>query len=402
MDIDNTGYSGSLTSVVRDTIEDGTTIETPFDIETFTKEVLGVSVKDLIDILSASNGKGTQSNALANSLYGCNVENSPAAYPVNNDNLGYIFITRPDLNLQDRSLVDVRELRWILSNNQKSLSRFIRNTLDPRTSKDTTASPCPLVDPRNAFIASMTNHIISATGFPDTVLGVRATKPGVYKEVHIQADDVALNFGEFSINTTFKNVRGSVMMQMIYTWILYASKAYLGEMHPHMQNIEENRIDYTSRIYRITLDSTKTYIRNIWACGWAIPVSINIGQTLTYDIEKPMTALNGTVDVEWRCVGSKLNDELMMEAFNNVTKDHNPLMLDKTRSSTMKKLTKRERNFLQNVAYPYINMDTRELEWWVTNEVYKQNEYRMKFVEEKLMAIEGDDGGIDYNNGQYV
>ena len=60
MDIDNTGYSGSLTSVVRDTIEDGTTIETPFDIETFTKEVLGVSVKDLIDILSASNGKGTQ------------------------------------------------------------------------------------------------------------------------------------------------------------------------------------------------------------------------------------------------------------------------------------------------------------------------------------------------------
>lgn len=385
MSDNNTGYQGTLLKAVS-----GDQELFDFNIDSFIKENYNVSTKEMIDLLLASNGKGTQANGLTNSLFGFNVDNSPAPYPVNNDNVGYIFVTKPDMNLTVDNVVNARELQWLLNTNQNSLGRFIRNTLDPKQSKDTINSPSSLVDPRNGFIPAFSNHAITVTGFPDNVTGVRSTRPGVYKEVHIMVDDVFKNFGEYSLNMSLKNVRGSIMLNMIYAWMFYQSAAYLGDLSPRPENVIENRLDYTTRIYRITLDSTKTYVQNIWCSGYSIPVSINTGQLLTYDIEKPFNALTGTIDIEFRCVGSKLNDELIIEQFNNVTIMHNPLMKGQERSNSMKKLTKRELNFLQNSSYPYINRATRELEWWVTNEVYNLNKGKIELLDTLIASTKDD------------
>ena len=60
------------------------------------------------------------------------------------------------------------------------------------------------------------------------------------------------------------------------------SKVYDGTLTPHMRNIMFNRIDYTTRIYRIILNKDFSYVQKIACCGAAFPTVVPIGRSFDY------------------------------------------------------------------------------------------------------------------------
>ena len=62
-------------------------------------------------------------------------------------------------------------------------------------------------------------------------------------------------------------------------------------------------MDYNTRIYRITLDLSRTYITGIAACGAGIPTTNNAGTKFDYNAEDTATDGQFTTNITFECVG---------------------------------------------------------------------------------------------------
>jgi len=93
---------------------------------------------------------GSEDKKISNTLYGLNHHTQKPVTIENRDSYGLTFITRPQLNLTTTNLRNIRFLYSLLTNNDKSVHRYVRNMLDPRLHYNKIT--CPLVDPHMAFI----------------------------------------------------------------------------------------------------------------------------------------------------------------------------------------------------------------------------------------------------------
>ena len=184
--------------------------------------------------------------------------------------------------------------------------------------------------------------------------------------------------------------------------------------------ITENEIDYNTRIYRLVLDQQKRYVTYIAATGASFPTNVPTGSLFDYNVDTPYNSRNAELNIRFRCLGFTAFEDLLKLEFNKTLAIFNNDMRNvlkhdmgnasesvKARSDGMVTyripgcsyvklphylaMTMDTDVFTNNYfsvnhkAYPYINLVTNELEWWVDERMFRkasQSEFK-----ERLKAV---------------
>jgi hypothetical protein len=346
---------------------------------------------------------GSVNKAIGNNMFGLNHQQVPNMVSQNWDLYGLTFFTRPQLNLQSDNIRNVRQLYPLLNMADESIQKFVRLTLDPRlqwgydpqsvqSSVNSTSANAflsqafqgsgiissALVDPLMAFIPILTNNINSISGWPDIVAPTYTSEKGLYNQAYSQVDGSVKSFETFDLDVTFRNSRGDPIVYMFYIWLWYMSLVFEGYIVPYPDFIAENELDYCTRIYRIVLDPTRTFVRKIAATGAAFPISLPLSSFFDYTNEKPYNDQNKDITVRFRSNGVTYMDDILIYEFNKTVGIFQPTILKilanggsaapQGYTATVGNLVKVEKNLLpyfNNRGYPYIDPNTYELQWWV-------------------------------------
>lgn len=325
-----------------------------------------------LDDIFKSTPLGSVDNSIGNVFYGINHRQQPSAVPINKDSFGLTFFTRPQLNLQTLNIRSDRRLIPLLNTKDASIQRIIRCYLDPRLNNKTLN--CPFVDPLNAFMPILTNHLISASGWPDIAIDTFDSKPGAYKEVYSQVDSIAEIYQAFTLSATFRNMVSDPITSLFYIWTLYQSLVFQGILVPYPDFIVKNEYDYNTRIYRLILDSNRRYVQKIGCCGAAFPVSVPMGAAFNFENDKPYNLSNSDIQINFKCIGANYQDAIIVNEFNSAVEIFNVNMRENKdqsyRNSNMQKIDMDLLGMFNNRGYPRINPDSYELEWYISKEEY--------------------------------
>lgn len=339
---------------------------------------MGTPAENIDNVFRATPG-GALSTAIGDNFYGINHRQTPNAIQINKDYFGLAFFTRPRLNLSTENLRAVRQMTPLLTSNGDSIQRIIRCLLDKTLA--TRGINSQFVDNQQAFIPILTNSLLSMSGWPDVTLPTMTSQDGVYKEAFSMADGVTANYSTYDIQASFRNMPGDPITSLFLNWIHYASNVFQGTMVPYPEFIVENEIDYMTRIYRLVLDSTKTYVKKIAACGAAFPQASPIGAAFNFSHDKPINDSNDQISIPFRCIGAMYQDDILIYEFNKTTEQFNSLLEDKSRESHYVKVPIDALAIFNNRGYPRINTKTYELEWWVSKDEYN---YRLPTYKNQL------------------
>lgn len=328
-----------------------------------------------------SNAPSSFGNPVTNSFFGINYMQTPLPVPINKDHVGLTFFTRPQLNMQSANIANVRKYYPLLTVEALSVHRAVRVMLDPRlqtwgNSVDVTGESmgvdCPLIDPLNAFMPLLTNHLESLSGFPDVVVPIYNSPDGQYRESHSMVDGATVNYSAYNITANFRNSRGDPITKVFDFWTSYMSHVFEGLLAPYADILIANVLDYNTRIYRLILDPSKTTVTGISACGAAFPINVPRGAQFDFNIEKPYNDANAKVAIQFQANGAIFDDEILVWSFNHVVGCFNPSMRTLAmRNRDMMKVPRDLMAIFNCRSYPRINPQSRELEWWVTKSYYK-------------------------------
>lgn len=334
------------------------------------------TVSEKVNNLLRNTPVGAVDTAIGDNFFGLNHRQLPGAIPINKDNFGLTFFTRPRFNLTDANLRAVRQLMPLLTKEEGSLQRIIRCTLDhellfPRGQNPEQAiTTSPYVDRQQAFIPFLSNNLLEMSGWPDVSPDTFTAPSGVYKETWSFVDGLAQNYTAYDITANFRNTPGDPITLLFFVWMHYMSNVFQGTMTPYPEMIIENEIDYQTRIYRLVLDSSKRKVQKIAACGAAFPLNAPMGQSFNFDATRPLNQANDQISIPFRCIGAMYNDTILMDEFNRTGELFNDHLKDATRNKYYKLVDVSLLPLFNFVGYPRINMATSDLEWWVSNEDY--------------------------------
>ena len=369
--------------------------------------VISASVDQMLEQLPI----GSLDKSIGNNLYGINSRGSNSPLPMDKTHQGYTFFTRPQLNMTTFNVSNYRGFYSLLSGRETSYQRFTRMTLDPRLHDY--GMRCPFVDPENVFIPILTNTLSSMSGFPDLTVPTYTSEPGLYGEEHGFVDGVTNHYESFDVDATFKSMRGNPLIYFFYIWIKYQTLVYEGILNPHVDMITEDEIDYNTRIYRIVLDESKRYVKYMGATGASFPLNVPTGSIFDFNSDKPYNDSNAEVNIRFKSFGFTPFDDILKKEFNEagaifnqslrailvhdlsspvnetVTRHNGTSVYEVVGSSLVKiphyLVGTMDGNVYGNPyygsnyrAYPYINLATGELEWWVPRKILANIIERMK------------------------
>lgn len=320
-------------------------------------------------VLQIHTGMATVESAMSSFFYGHDFLNMGWLLPQNTDQYGLVFFTKPRLNLSYDNIQGKRTLTPMMHKNRESIAAAIQCYLDPVTARTRLGSR--LVDPLNPFITLLDNSITALTGWPDPSVDTYTSAKGVYGNEWAMADGIWDILGTFDLTANFRNLRGDPLGFLFNTWGRYMTGVRLGDFLPHPEQLIENEIDYQTRIYRLVLDPTKRKVQHIAACGAAFPTSSNQGKKFDYDKTKNFNEDLDNVSVTFKCIGAMYDDPILIDEFNGVSAIFNPQMRDQVRDQYYQQVPFYLRPMFKGLAYPRINPDTAEFEWWVTKEDFQ-------------------------------
>ena len=315
-------------------------------------------------------GRGSVKSAYTEMLFGPNHRGAGNAVPMNNEQYGLTFFTRPNLNLSYDNIKFVRTLTPLLADNPQSIQRAIRAYLDPEGSRRD--YKCDLVDPYNAFMPLLENNLVSISGWPDIVVDKYTSKEGMYKEQYSHVDGFPNIYNAYSLSANFRNIVRDPITYLFYVWTQYSILVHEGTLDPRPSSILENEIDYNTRIYRLTLDPSRRFVLRMNACGASFPVSNPVGSIFNISSDEKYT--NRDIDqvaIEFQALGACPYDPILIQEFNDVVEIFNPNMMNGRRQNVYKKIPSIYLPMFNYKGYPHINYQTSELEWWISTELYE-------------------------------
>ncbi|QBX32245.1 virion structural protein [Pseudomonas phage PA1C] len=334
-----------------------------------------MALSDYLTQITQNIGMSPRDRSIEDSFKGLNITGRNNAISLNTENHGYTFFTRPLLNLaEDNCMVD-RRLSMILNPNPQSIERMVRAYLDPRAHSAGGTAWCGGVDPLNPFIPLLSNNLISLTGWEDFTINLGTTTPGVYRDVMSYVDDVPYQYNTYDLQATFRNIAGDPITWMFKIWLVYMGLNREGRILPYPDLLMLNEYDANTRIYRLVMDSTKTFVTRIAACGAALPMNAPTGQIINFTgdgAETPFQTASDQLNFSFRCMGMTIYDHILIYEFNDLVETFNPLMRDNNRGRLTQKLRQHEKKWFNFQAYPYINSANMELEWHVPKSIYDQ------------------------------
>lgn len=313
------------------------------------------------------------SQEITNNTYGLNHMQTPLAVPMNREHYGLTFFTRPQLNFQTDNLRMIRKFARLLNTDSMSYQRAIRCMLDPRLqygmpgASGENAAPlsCALVDPQQAFLPILTNSLLNISGWPSLKMDFHTTKAGIMKEEHSVVDSYAPDYSAYDLTANFRNSEGNPIISMFDYWQHYMGHCRIGEMSPYLDFITENEMDYCTRIYRITLDRTKTKVVSMACTGASMPAGNPVGEKFDYNSEKPYNDANAEISIPFHCNGFVYDDDVIIRWFNETVGIFHPGMRGANPNGTMMKIPFRYLPIFNCRGYPRINPDNYHMEWWI-------------------------------------
>jgi hypothetical protein len=357
--------------------------------------IIGQSIDQMLENLPI----GSISRSIGNNLYGINLRQTGGAVPRAKDSHGFTFFTRPQLNLSQINITNHRSFYNLLTSNEKSYQRYTRLMLDPRLGSIGDIKS-PFVDNLNAFMPILTNNVMSLSGWPDMTVPSFTSASGLYGQEHSFVDGVVNHYESFDIDVTFRNMKGNPLLYLFYIWIKYESLVFEGVLNPYIDMVTENEIDYNTRIYRIILDEQKRFVTYIGATGASFPINDPTGSLFDFNVEKPYNTIND-INIRFRSLGFTAFEDILKLEFNKTSaifnNDIKKIVKHDLDESIGEDVRARDNgqtvyrvpgsayvkiphylamsmdssifsNTFFNVnyrAYPYINLITNELEWWV-------------------------------------
>jgi len=341
----------------------------------------------LLDLISRSSGMGGLSTSYADLLGGFDHRGMGSAVPIHTEGNGLVFFTRPNLCLSYDNLAQDRMLTPLLTDNVYTYQRAIRTMLDPVGSGLGLPSgtlgrniTTPLFNEKQAFMPLLTNTILSLNGWPDISLDTFTSPEGRLREVWSLGDGTSKNYQAVQLNATFRNIGGDPITLLFALWATYIDHVHQDVMSPYLENIMENRIDYGSRIFRFTMDPSRTRIQKYASCMGAYPIGVPIGAAMNFTHETPFSHENQQeVAIGFQGHGAEYMDPLILQEFNELVVKFNPMMDDDVRAVGYTKVSYQYlKHFNKSKdAFPWVNMETSELEWYVESSTYQSlvNDY---------------------------
>lgn len=331
-----------------------------------------------LDDLFSRMPTGSLDRAILNNLRGFNHRQTENMLPSNRDMPGYLFFTRPQLNLQKDNIRNLRQMSQLLTNQPLSMQSFVRSTLDPRViaglhfmGQTIPGVPNRYFDNEHHFIPVLTNNWTSISGWPSATSPTFKSKAGLYNESFVMVDGRFRNSEAFDLTVNFRNTRGDPVLFMFYIWGFYMSAVFEGLLVPYLDYITDNMLDYCTRIYHIEMDHTKRYVTKMAAVHAAIPVGYPIGDAFNVSKNQTYTEANKEISMTFSCVGVDYFDPILILEFNESVCIGNPAMEDGYREQSMVKLNADLVGSFNFRGFPRINPNTSELEWYVRPEEYK-------------------------------
>lgn len=320
----------------------------------------------------ASMGNMDLSRRYTNAVYGFNQQKINILTDDLKLNSGFAFIVRPLLNLTDKNIRANRLLYDLLDKNELSISRLIRCTLDPRLMYNfaRTGVQSPLIDNKQAFIPILTNTLKTISGGQDRVTPMFVSKEGVRKEQYIMVDGTYEVNSMYDINITFRNSESNLVLKLMRYWGLWQSLYFEGMVDNYNDFKLAGELPYTTRIYRLVMDSTLTRVESIMATGYSVLGNFTDGQMWDMNAEIPFDESNKELQFIFKSVGFMIDDPLLIKQFNETTAITNPEfgdMLDGKETSLVK-IPRHLLSLYRFRGYPHINPDTRELEWYIPSD----------------------------------
>lgn len=345
--------------------------------------------KSLDDMLSSS-AIGSVDRAIANALYGLNHRNTGNLVPFNRDQQGYAFIVRPQINLQKENISNVRRLYPLLSDNPWSVDRYVRCTLDPRIQAGYSfntkpVSPanrayydsiglhpnsvpplsCDLVDERQCFIPLISNMVEKISGWPEAQVPTMSFEPGLFREKYVAVDGMMEVYDEYDLDLTFKGMKGNTLLYLLWAWTYYPTLLIGGQVARYPDYRSENRLDYTTRIWRLTMDEANETVSMLTASGASFWVTSNVAIFADYDRSQAILNPAKEFSVRLKCMGFQFFDPILVQEFNTTVTQFNPEMGDGLRDNEMIRVPKSWLNYFNFRGYPRINPNNMALEWYI-------------------------------------
>lgn len=315
-----------------------------------------------------SNGFSRFAAALTSSLYGLDISGSNTPAPQTIEQYGLVFFTRPMINLSYDNITAERSFSPMLTHDRMSVAAFVQATLDPLGNHS-----CPLVDPYNAFIPLLSNTLQSLSGWQDPILDTFVSSPGLMRQQYSLGDSPVKVHGVYPLSATFRNVRGNALGYLFHVWTYYISLSYYGVCDPYTSFMRNNITDYQTRIYKLVLDPTRTYVEEIVSCYAAFPLvnpvgirgNMNTGEILNRDVD--------VMSQTFQAQGATYYDPVSIYEFNVAATALNKRMRDPLlKANGMRRLWPSEYKVFSYRAYPFIDPETAMLQWWVTNETHRE------------------------------
>lgn len=327
-----------------------------------------------VDNMLTSFGFGRTDQRIVNNLRAFNIIQNQSNPQVQVENMGYVFFTRPSLNLSYDNIATVRKMVAMLTNDKNSVHRFVRATLDHVGAVHKgTLGDSPYVDPLNPFIPILTNSLETLGGWPNPAVDHYTSKAGNYKEQWAMVDGSYNIYGAFNLSASFTNPPNDAVSKILNTWTMYQNLVYDGTIAAYPQPRTQRYIDYQTRIYRFVMDHSKRRILKWANCGVAFPTTNTDADSMDFDRTKVYNENAGRIDQNFLCTGAEYNDPITLYEFNAAVEIMNPAMRggEAGRLKRMVKLEQADKLYMNYLAYPYINLITNELEWWAFREVYQ-------------------------------
>lgn len=366
-----------------------------------------INISQVTDDLLRLGGRGTRSTILQDTARGLNIVGSSHTSIPMHRATGYVFFTRPLLNLTNNNISRERDFDAYLNSPENSYHRMARVYLDPWNERNKVVTNkqgavtqaesqyeiirSPLVDPYSPFINILTNNLLSLNGWPDIVINHYASDKGIMGEQWIMPDGHTKLYDNFRLSATFRNDDGDPIMLLMRLWLDYMSHARLGHIYPYPELLAARRMDCNTRIISFVMDSTRTYITHWSNCGVGFPVNMGSSTIFDYDVSQIHKENNEQKSIEFQCVGAEYNDLLTLIEFNKLVGKFNPdldlyhpsmkglnvtengrdlipkaLYMNRNKERPpYVKLISAEKKLANFHAYPLVNVYTKELEWWM-------------------------------------
>ncbi len=285
------------------------------------------------------------------------------------DHKGFVFFTRPMMNMSRNNLTRDRILNSLLVDTEDSVENYVRSMFDPRLYIDENLN-CSLADPLSPFIPVLTNNIMSLTGHQDVSVDSYTTPAGVRKQQYNLLDGTDDLYGVYDLNVTYKNTYEDAVVMLFTAWIRYVTRCKEGIVSPYRKFIAKRIIDHQSRIFRLIMTEDKKYVKRIGASGPIVPDVNAVGKYYDYNRDTIYNDQIKTHSIKFKVNGMEYNDPILLQEFNKTVGAFNPMIrginAGKSASSMgLRKLSSLEEISNDNRGYCRINLQTKELEWYV-------------------------------------